>query len=74
MRQLSCDKTTDKFPANEALNQLVQICDDYADLNSIDLGKEYKLAKEKLKNLNDLIKESEILIKDPAFYFNDLLS
>ena len=62
------DKTVDKFPVNEELNELVQICDDYVDLNSIDLGKEYKLVKDKCKHLNELINESELLIKDPAFY------
>ena len=65
------DKTFDMLPANEELNELLKICDDYVNLNSIDLGPDYKLAKEKLKYLNDLIKESELLIRDPAFYIND---
>ena len=67
----SHDKTVDKFPANEELNELVQICDSYVDLNSIDLGKKYKLAKEKLKDLNELINETELLVKDPEFYIDD---
>ena len=67
----SHDKTADKFPVNEALNELVQICDDYVDLNSIDLGKDYKLAKDQCKHLKDLINESEILTKDPSFYIDN---
>ena len=70
----SHDKTLDKFPVNQTVNELLQICDEYVDLNSINLGKEYNLAKEKLKHLNDLINESELLIKDPAFYINDYFS
>ena len=70
----SHDKTLDKFPVNQTVNELLQICDDYVDLNSINLGKDYNLAKEKLKHLNDLINESELLIKDPAFYINDYFS
>ena len=67
----SHDKTVDKFPVNEMANELVQICDDYVDLNSINFSKEYKLAKEQCEKLNDLIKETELLVKDPAFYIND---
>ena len=70
----SHDKTVDKLPINEIANELVQICDDYVDLNSIDLGPDYKLAKEKLKHLNDLINESELLIRDPSFYINEYFS
>ena len=65
------DKTVDKFPVNEIVNELLQICDDYVNLNSIDLGQEYKLAKQQCKHLKDLINKSELLIKDPAFYIND---
>ena len=61
----SHDKTLDKFPVNEELNQLVQICDEYVNLNSIGLCKEYILAKQQCKHLKDLINKSELLINDP---------
>ena len=32
------------------------------------------LAKEQCKHLNELINESELLIKDPAFYIDDYFS
>ena len=64
----SHDKTVDKFPVNEELNEFVQICDDYDDFNSIEFGPEYKLAKEKCDHLNDLINKSELLTKDPELY------
>ena len=32
------DKTVDKFPVNQTVNELLQICDEYVNLNSIDLG------------------------------------
>ena len=67
----SHDKTTYKFAVNEELNELVQICDEYVNLNSIVLRKEYKLAKERCKHLNDLINESDLLAKDPSFYINN---
>ena len=38
------------------------------------MGKEYNIAKEKLKHLKDLVKESESLITDPAFYINDFFT
>jgi len=65
------NRTQDKFPVNEELSELVQICDEYVNLNSIDLGKEYQQAKERCKYLNDLIKESELLIKEPSIYINN---
>ena len=40
-------------------------------MKSIDLGPEFKLAKEQCKDLKELINESELLVKDPAFYIND---
>ena len=70
----SHDKTIDKFPVNEIANELVQISDDYVDLNLVDLGTDYNCAKEQCKQLNVLIKESELLIRDPAFYINDYFS
>ena len=36
----SHDKTVDKFPINEELNALIQICDDYVDMNSINFSNE----------------------------------
>ena len=67
----SHDKTVDKLPINEIANGLVQICDDYVDLNSIDLGPEYKLAKKQCEHLKELINESELLIKNSTFYINE---
>ena len=67
------DKTSDKFPFNQTVNKLVQICDDYVDLNFVELGPEYKLAKEQCEHLKELLDESKLLIKDPKFYINDYL-
>ena len=63
----SHDKTVDKFPVNEMANELVQICDDYVDLNLVDLGADYNCAKDQCKQLSDLINESELLINDQDF-------
>ena len=41
----SHDKTVDKFPVNEELNELVQICDEYVNLNMVDLGADYRIAQ-----------------------------
>ena len=68
------NKAVDKFPVNEIANELVQICDDYVDLNLVDLGADYNCAKDQCKQLNALINESELLTTDPAFYINDYFS
>lgn len=65
--------SSDGFIKNEELNKLLDVADKYAIIDDM-LGKRNKKAIELCTELEELIKQSEILSKDPYLFIYDYFS